>query len=450
MKTRQVRKSRMAVLVAASIIGITALAACSTEGGGQALAGGETLTIPVNRSPWLPAYKDLVAEYERETGVRIELREFPNEELRTQQINDVQQGTNTFDIFQMDEPFMLEFFSNGWVKPFTDVEPGFALDDQVNSYGNFAYWDDERKVQDPSGDLMAAPLNGNVTIFAYRKDIYEKLGLEVPTTWEEAIANGEIAQKSGDVKHGYVMRTQGLTSGIGLTFEYLPLLYGYGGSWFVEEGSDWTPSVNSPEAIAAARTMRDLAKLGPKETTTIGQAEAMAAVQSGQALQTHMVVAAAPQFESEADSSVAGKIGYAVVPAGPQGARGAGSGVFALGIPSNIDDERAGRALDFIEWIESEEVQLEFAKNGGIPTRSDVLASNDLNDVQKEYFGAVAETIPEEPKGMRYTFTPAMLEVTESILSKIVAGDVSPEEGMETMQEELTEVVQDAGLQMGK
>lgn len=451
------KSRRVTVAVGASLTATLTLAACSGGGGaGEAPLGGTgeggdggTLVVPVNRSPWLPAYKALVAQYEEETGTDVELREFPYEEMRTQQINDIQNGTQTFDIFQLDEPYMPEFFKNEWLQPLTEIDSGFALDEEVNSYGDFAYWDAENQVSDSSGDLMVAPLNGNVHLLMYRKDLYEELGLEVPETWEDAIANGEAALDAGSVEYGYSMRTQPVSSGAAITYDFLPLLYSHDASWFVEEGTDWTPNVDTPEAIEAARTLRKLAELGPAETSTFGQAEAIAAMQAGETLQTHIVAAAAAQIESEADSNVAGDVGYAVLPAGPSGEPGAASGTWALGIPPGLDEERAQRALDYIEWIESKDVQLEFAKQGGIPTRSDALESDDFTGPEKEYFSAVAETMPHVGPHVRYWFSPEMLEVTEPILASIAAGSVSPEDGMGTMQEELTKVMQDTGLPMG-
>ncbi len=417
-----------------------------TEGGG---GDGGKLVIPVNRSPWLPAYKALVEQYQEDTGITVELREFPYEEMRTQQINDIQNGTKIFDVYQLDEVYMPEFFVNDWVRPFNDVDPEFKLDFEVNSYGNYSYWDAEKQISAEGGELMAAPLNGNLHLLMYRKDVYEKLGLEVPKTWDEAVANGQKAVEAGEVDYGYTMRTQGVSSGAAVTYDFLPLLYSHKAKWFVDEGTDWTPAVDSPEAIAAATQLRELAQMGPEATTTLGQAEVIAAMQAGQTLQVHVVAAAAAQLESEADSNVAGNVGYALVPAGPDGEHGVASGTWALTIPAQIDDERAQRALDYIEWIESKDVQLEFAKLGGIPTRSDALESDEFTEAQQAYFGAVKETLPYVKPHVRYWFAPSMLEVTERILSQIAAGSVSPEDGMAQMQTELTAVMEETELPMG-
>lgn len=453
---KRIHSRRAFKLAAAGLLALS-LSACSGGSAGDMPLGdsaegeGGNLVVPVNRSPWLPAYKTLVQQYHEETGITVELREFPYEEMRTQQINDVQNGTDIFDVYQLDEVYMAEFFVNDWVQPFTDIDPDFSLAKEVNSYGDFSYWDADREISSAeTGELIAAPLNGNVHLLMYRADLYDQLGLEVPTTWDEAIANGKAAQEANTSEYGYTMRTQGVSSGAAITYDFLPLLYSYGASWFVDEGEDWTPQINTPEAVAAATTLRELAELGPAATTTLGQAEVIAAMQSGQTLQVHVVAAAAQQLESEGDSNVVGKVGYAVMPSGPDGEQGVASGTWALTVPSGLDAERAERALDFISWVESKDVQIEFAKLGGIPTRSDALQADGFSDAQKKYFGAVSDEMPNVRPHVRYWFAPQMLEVTERILPQIAAGSLSPEDGMAQMQEDLTAVMRKTDLPMSE
>src|SRR5690606_24442707 len=59
------------------------LAACGGGKSGALGGGGDSggkvteLVVPINKSPWLPAFQKLAARYEEETGVTITLREFP-------------------------------------------------------------------------------------------------------------------------------------------------------------------------------------------------------------------------------------------------------------------------------------------------------------------------------------------------------------------------------------
>lgn len=445
----QKRFSRILALGASSVAAAL-LAACS---GGAGPLGDEneagTLVIPVHQSPWLGAFKAVAAQYTDETGVQIEVREFPNDEMRTTQINDVRGGSRNFDIYLLDEVWMQEFFKNGWVTPFEDVDAGFSLPEEMGTYGDMPYWNSETNAS-TDGDLVAAPINGNLHLFMYRQDIHDELGLPEPETWDDVVAAGEQVQESGAAEFGYSMRLQSIPGSPSVTFDFAPLLYSFGGDWFIEEGTDWTPALDSDEAIAAAGMLRHLAELGPEATTTMGQGEAIAAIQAGRSMQTHLVAVAAAQIESESDSNVAGEMAYDVIPAGGSQDHGTpGSAVWALTIPEGLPENRAAAALDFIEWIESYDAQLLFAQNGGIPTRDDVLRSGEFDETQARYFEAVADSLEYTRPPLRYWFSAEMLALTEPALGAIAAGSVSPEEGMEQLQADLEGLISELDLPMG-
>ena len=448
-RRNRLRRAGVGLCAAVALV----LAGCGGSGNTGALGqGGSTgarLVIPANESPWLGAYKALVEQYQQETGVQVELRTFPYDEMRTQILNDIQSGNKTYDVYQIDEPNLYEFFAHEWLQPLTDVDPGFRQDPAVNNYADFAYWNPTTKTSDPAGELLVQPLNGNVGLLMYRTDLYQQLGLAVPASWEDAIANGQRAQASGAARYGHVMRTQATQSGgAQITYDFLPLLYAYGGTWFRNEGTDWTPAVNSPQAVQAATVMRQLVELGPSETSTIGQAQVIGAMQAGEALEVHVVAAAAPSMLSESDSNIGDRVGFAVLPAGSTGKPGVASGTWALGIPAGLPPERATAALAFIAWVESKPAQTRFTELGGIPTRADALDGANISDQQRAYLEAVNQSLPHVGKHVRYEFSAEMLPITERHLAEIAAGKVSPQDGMAAMQQELTEIVRKYGYPM--
>ena len=317
------------------------------------------ITIQTNQSPWVEAYKKLILDYTKETGVQVDVRVLPYPEMRPALVADIQASNRTYDVYQYDELFAHEFAANKWVKPFKQVDPNFKLDPNIGSYGNFMYWNAAKKFSDPNGDVMSMPLNGNTNVFLYRKDIYEKLDLKVPTTWDEALANAAKIKDANLVKYPYVMRTQAAASGSSVTYDYTHILASYGGKYFNKEGEDWNPVVNSKEGLAAATTMRALVKYGPSATNTIGQAQVIAAMLAGDAAQGHTVFAAANQMNNPALSKVAGKIGFAVMPKGCATCNpGIVSGTFALSVPVGLTPEREKAAYNYITWIESKKAQI--------------------------------------------------------------------------------------------
>ena len=442
-------KRLAAVSVALAVTGSPCSSGSTEGGGGGALGSGTTLVIPTNQSPWLDAYKGLVAEYTEETGNKVELRPFPYDQLNSQMVNDIQAGTHSYDVFQIDEPFINRYYENKWVQPFTSIDPSWKPDPATNSYDNASYWDAEKRINDPSGEVMGQPINGNVQLLIYRKDVYSDLGLSVPKTWDDAIANGKAAQSSGKTNYGYVLRTQGTTGGgAQISYDFLPLLYSYGGQWFRDEGSDWTPVANNKAGVEAATMLRQLAELGPKDTSTIGQAQVISAMQAGETAQVQIVAAAAAAMESESDSSVAGKVGFSLLPAGSSGKPGVAAGDFQLAIPAGLPEDRAKAALEFITWFESKQAQTTFARLGGIPTRGDVQSDPSIPAEDRAYLDVVQGANASMQKHVRYAFAADMLPITEKYLSQIAAGTVSPKDGMDKLNAELTEVVKKAGYPM--
>jgi multiple sugar transport system substrate-binding protein len=400
------------------------------------------LTINTNQSPWLNAYKKLILDYTKETGIEVDVRVFPYPEMRPTLVTDIQASNRTYDVYQYDELFTHEFANNKWVKPFKSIDPDFKIDPNIGSYGNFMYWNPTKKFSDPKGDVMSMPLNGNTNVFLYRKDIYEQLNLKVPTTWEEVLANAAIIKAAKVVKYAYIIRTQPTVSGASVTYDFIHILASYGGRFFNKQGEDWLPIINSAEGRAAATTLRALAKYGPPATNTIGQNQVIAAMQAGDAAQGQVVFAAANAMNDPVASKVAGKIGYAVMPKGCASCDpGVVSGTWAMSIPAGLTSEREQAALKYINWVVSKKAQIKFAEYGGIPTRTDVIAGADLTATQRDYLGIYQKGLPFISENIRQTFAAPMLSATETRLGAIAAGTLTPIAGINALNADLTKVV---------
>ena len=409
------------------------------------------ITINTNQSPWVEAYKKLILDYTKETGVQVDVRVLPYTEMRPALVSDIQASNRTYDVYQYDELFAHEFAANKWVKPLKDIDPNFKMDPNVGSYGNLSYWNATKKFSDPNGVVMSLPLNGNTNVFLYRKDIYEKLGLSVPKTWDEVLANAAKIKAADLVKYPYIMRTQAASSGSSVTYDFIHILASYGGKFFTKEGEDWNPVVNSKEGQAAATTMRALVKYGPSATNTIGQAQVIAAMLAGDAAQGHTVFAAANQMNNPALSKVAGKIGFAVMPKGCATCNpGIVSGTFALSVPVGLTPEREKAAYNYITWIESKKAQIKFAEYGGIPTRTDVIAGADLTPVQRDYLDVYQKGMNFVSGNVRYLFSTPMLSATETRLAAIAAGTITPYAGLKILNTDLQNIVRNFDYAMNE
>lgn len=412
-----------------------------SRGGGGKIT---ELIVLCGTTPWLPAYQKVVAEYEKDRGIKITLRPFPYGGMRTQMVNAIQSGSVPFDVFQIDEGWTGQFYDNDWVRPLDDVVPGLKLDPGILTYDGLPFWDKALRDSNPQGRIMGLPLNGNVDLLVYRKDLYQKLDLAPPKTWEEAIANGKKALQVGIIKFGYVTRGQPTAGGASVTYEYMPVFYSYGGNWFADEGKDWTPTVNTEAAQAGTEVFRRLLELGPPKPQTVGQADVINLMQGGQGFQGHFVAAAAPQLEDPQRSSMVGKFGYSVVPTGSTGHSAPTSGTWTICVPAARPKENQQAAADFIMWMLEKKQQENFVRSGGIPTRNDV--SEAFDSKTRPYLDALMASMPSIRRSPRYVFASAMLDATEQNLSQIGSGEVPVKDGLDRLQSQLTDIVKKTGF----
>ncbi|QOR72441.1 extracellular solute-binding protein [Ruania alkalisoli] len=433
------RRATCTVAITASLsLTLVACGGGGTDGG--ALGSGESLTVITSQAPWNPAYDAVVAAYEDATGVDVDLRSFPNDDVKSQMLNDAQTGNHTFDVYQVNEVDLAYFNGNELLMPLTDIDSGFALDEAMHTYDNLPYWDAETETFAEGGALTSIPLLGNLQILVYRTDVYDELGLDAPQDWPDTLSNAETIVDAETTRYGHTMRTQGIPGAPGVTYDFSGILFGMGGSFFTDPGTDWTPALDTPEALEAATMLRDLAALGPADPQSVGQAEAIALMQSGEAAQLNVVGAAASGILNENNSNVIDTVGFAPLPGGASP-----TGTWNLTIPADLPEERQQAALDFITWVTSEEGQEVFVTNGGIPTRSDVLDAEGLDESALAYLDAVSASAETARGTLRLPFIGEFLSVTEPALANIAAGEVTPEEGLAALQEELTAIVTEGG-----
>ena len=426
------RTMRFAAVFAA---GALALTACSSDDGATPQEPGDDapavteISVATAETPWLGGYQEVVALYEEQTGVQVNLQVFPFEGLLTQQANAAQTGSNDFDVFQLNEQWVGQFYDNEWVQPLTDIDPEFSWDPGLIEFDGLGRWDAEARSTSPSGVPYSLPINGNIHLFMYLESVYDELGLEVPTSWEDVIANGEIAQDSGATEYGYVGR--GRTP----AYDFSAILFSEGGSWFADDrGGNFEPTINSPEGRAALELFKGLTDIGPDAPQTVAQAEATSLMQSGEVAHATFVAAVAAALENTENSLVAGDVGYALLPGGTPV-----SGAWTVGIPNGLPDDRSQAAYEFISWLTSQEAMQAWAEVGGVITRSDV-------ETERPEIQRIVESEEMIRAGFRYPFTAQLLEVTEPTIGEYLAGTISVDEALERMDADLRVVVTNAGF----
>jgi multiple sugar transport system substrate-binding protein len=401
----------------------------------------EPVTILINTSPWLPGFEEVVKEYEQTTGRDIELNVNPFNALLPKSRNAVQADESEFDIINMNEQWFLEFYANEWVTPITDIDPDFTLDPNIISYDNAAYWDPDNKVASEDGIIYGLPVNGNIQLFFYRKDIYEQLNLTPPKTWDEVRANSEVIDRNTDM-FAYGWRTTPPEWETNAVFE------GFGGGYvkYNEASSQWEVLIGSSQSIEALELQLDLTKkYGPANYQDIGQAQLLALMQSGRLAQGIVVGAAAPNLDDPEQSNVVGMMGAVPVPGLTADSRATMTGIWTMGIPHNLPAERKEAALHFLNYLLEKETEILYAQKGAIPVREDVYQELSTDPEKGWWMKAFADSTPFIKGQLRIPESAQINEVIKRQLGYAIVGSQSPTEAMTTAANEIFDIMESAG-----
>jgi multiple sugar transport system substrate-binding protein len=185
-------------------------------------AEGVTLTLAIQAFAH-DAMKPVLEEWEGMTGNKVNLESGPTtgQEMMTKYAPAFQSGTSPVHVLSLDDVSGPAFARAGWVEPLDEVIPAETWGDFPAS---FLPPVDEDPFHSYEGKRYRVPHEFAVGYFWYRKDWFERDGVEVPTTWDEFVEVGK-AYTSGDI--------WGTTEGMknpALTFVYVAHLASAAGS----------------------------------------------------------------------------------------------------------------------------------------------------------------------------------------------------------------------------
>ena len=193
------------------------------------------------------------------------------------------------------------------------------------------------------GTAYGIPWYAGARALIYRADVLASLGLSVPTSWDELLAAGRAIRD----------RTPMAAFGVaGNAAHYvLPMVWQNGGEIASRKGGVWRSGMASPEAVAAVQFYADLyrtERFAPSGALSWNARDVRKAFEAGDLA---MMVGGAWDLRAllGAHPELAGKIGTALLPAGPGGVRDTFAGGSHLVTFAGTKKELlARRYLDFL------------------------------------------------------------------------------------------------------
>jgi multiple sugar transport system substrate-binding protein len=397
----------------------------------------QRLTLAVNSGVEGDALKQAALDYEAQTGVHIQIAEFPYSNLFEKELVDLNARTGAYDLIMLDDPWFPRFATEGFL---TDLAPLYQKRGQAGPDEDFVRAS-LALCRHPyeTGALYALPYVGNSQLFFYRKDIFQKYNLKEPATWEDVLATartiqeGESAGAPGATHvYGYVMRA---AQGNAVVADFMPIFWAFGAEMFDAGGR---PTVNSPEGIAALRFMLELGKYAPPGYVSFNADEVSAHLLQGTAAMSINWPAWISAFSDPAKSKVIGKMEFTTLPGAKLAGR-AEIGNWLIAIPR--DAKNAVAAFDFLLWATSAEQMKRSALRGNPPTRTTVFNDPELLAKFPAYPAQLRSLESSRPRPR----TPLWNEIENSFgifLSKANSAELSPEDAMNQANAKIAEIIE--------
>jgi sorbitol/mannitol transport system substrate-binding protein len=284
-------------------------------------------------------------------GINIEWVTMEENVLRQKVTTDIATKGGQYDIMTIGTYEVPIWAKQSWLVPL-DFGADYDVDDLLPAIRNGLSRD---------GKLYAAPFYGESSMVMYRKDLFEKAGLEMPDapTWDfVADAARKITDKSKEV-YGICLRGK---AGWGENMAFLSATANsFGARWFDES---WKPQFDQPEWKETLSFYINLMKdAGPPGASSNGFNENLALFQSGKCGMWIDATVAASFVTNPKESKVADQVGFALAPDKGLGKRGNWLWAWSLAIPAGSKKQEA--AEKFIAWATSKEyAELVASKEG--------------------------------------------------------------------------------------
>src|SRR6185503_1645896 len=147
---------------------------------------GKSLTLAINSGVEGDALKQAAKDYEAQTGVHINIAEFPYANLFEKELIDLQARTGAYDLIMLDDPWFPKFASLNVLTDLTPLLQKRGKTDPDNDFVATSIALGREPYQ--TGAPYALPYVGNSQLFFYRKDLFQKHNLKEPATWDDVLA----------------------------------------------------------------------------------------------------------------------------------------------------------------------------------------------------------------------------------------------------------------------
>ena len=409
---------------------------------------GKTVVMNIPAHSHYDAMVKLLPEFTKETGIKVEVDKLAMGRLKEKQLLEMAKPQGDYDLACYIVMWKGEYVSKNLIQPLEPFFANAALADPAYDMKDIIpiYLENLGMVGGPKGylagpgaKLYGLPYGAETSVLAYRRDVFAKLDLKVPETYEDFTKALRVLKD----KSGIGALTSRGQAGHQCVHAWLLHLNPLGGSVFDDK---WKPRFNDKAGIDALKFLQEVVATGPAGIPGYGQGEANTAFLQGQAAMYLDSTSLAGVIADPARSKVVGNVSWALHPRGVK--RASQSGGLGLTIPKNARNAEAGFLL--MQWLTSKAQDKAVTRLGGAPMRNSTMADADLVRQYPEFI-----VFKEALKYSNPDWRP-IIPVWDKInvqalgvgISEALTGKKTAEEALNGMVPQVTAIMREAGYKI--
>jgi trehalose/maltose transport system substrate-binding protein len=417
----------------AGLAGAALLGAAGCGGGGGGGGSGDIVfAMGADRTG---TDKKLIDKFNQQNkgNFQVTYREMPTasdqyfDQLRTE----FQAGASEIDVMGSDVIWPAQFAANGWVLDVSDYFPKSEQQKFLQGPINSLIYED---------GIYGAPWYTDAGMLYYRMDLLEESGIsQPPATWDELKEMADQVSQETGTKYGFVFQGAEYEGGVCNGLEYI---WTHGGD--VLDGN--TVVIDSPEAAAGLQTEYSMVTGGvaPQAVSTYKETETDPTFLNGDAVFArnwpYMYGLAGTEDYPKVKPE---QVGAAALPVGEGGPTASALGGWNMMI--NANSEKQDSAWEFVQWMTAPEQQKFRALNGAfLPTITSLYEDQEITQ-KVPVVGLGQEALKNSrPRPVSPFYSDMSLKMAEQF-NRALKGDVSPEQAVKTLQQELSSIVEQGG-----
>lgn len=337
------------------------------------------------------------------------------------------------DLPILDSQFMGAAVAGDHVIDLTDwMQENLPFDDYVpaalSAYG---------EVPVGSGSYYSVPIMTDTRMLVYRTDAFEEAEFDVPESWSELLEQAQFFAESDIIENGFASHWS--PDGDLVATAWNHVFWSFGGELWEPAEFQVEGVINSEAGVAAIEFANALWETAPDGAGSFGFDEVVGAMCNGTTAMVEIWYGFGGAFVDPEGCAEAENIGFAVVPGEEEHFISLGG----MGISVSAYSENQEAALALVAWLQSDEVQLRWAREGGFPGRISILESDDFLDAApynpsfSEAFQLVKDfwNLPEYQE---------MLGIQQEYLNLAITGQMDAQEALDEIALEHQEILDDA------